>query len=70
MIKSFPELNTNEVFILIQENPFSDVFYQVKLTDEQFEKVTQIINEAKEGFTVTAYPDKYCVVDYHDLEDD
>lgn len=70
MIKSFPELNTNQVFILVQENPFSDVFYQVKLTDEQFEKVTQIINEAKEGFTITTYADKYCVVDYDEPEDD
>lgn len=64
MINTFPELQANEVIVLVQETPFSDAYYQVKISDEDFKKLCKIINKKKKGFILNTYPEKYSVIDY------
>lgn len=67
MIESFPELNEQDLLILVQSNPLSDIYYQVKLTEKEFEQICAIINKEKEGFNFPVYSTKLMIVDYDDL---
>ena len=70
MIKSFIEMNTNEMVLLVEENPLSDIYLQVKLTDEQFEDICKIVNKKKDGFLIDTYIDRHTISDYIDITED
>jgi len=70
MIKSFIEMNTNEMVLLVKENPLSDIYLQVKLTDEQFKDICKIVNKKEDGFLIDTYIDRYIVSDYIDITED
>lgn len=70
MIKTYPEAVSQDLFIMVENKPFSDVFLQVKLTDEQFDAICKIINKEQNGFLLDCYPEEYEIVEVIDYEDE
>lgn len=72
MIKSFQELNTNRFTILLEENPLSNIYNEIVLTDDQEKKITEIILGGQSGnmFNIKCRTEKLIISDYVDLAED
>lgn len=72
MIKSFQELNTNRFTILLEENPLSNIYNEIVLTDDQEKKITEIILGGQSGdmFNIKCRKERLIIEDYIDLQED
>lgn len=59
MIPSYPEVTSQDLYVFIETKPFSNVYYQVCLSKEEFEAVSKIVNKAEKGFSLNVYPEEY-----------
>lgn len=69
-IPSYPEATEQDLFIMVETRPFSNIYNQVKITDKQFQEICKIINKASVGFDLTVYDEDFEIISVVDYEND